>query len=1372
MESAIMEITQQESEKLEQFKKLFGVDSLTTDQIKFILGRDPHSQLHADSIQQQDPKSPSQLSSDSKKQPSIYSLRRLFKSPQRISPKPRFDWKAIAKHAAKKGERYQSRKQDNSYRIAKLFRNNEKDYRIEKINEYYVHKYRTTRSEWKVYGSVDIFQMHDVISELVNRMTHGLQDNVKLKVSLENTKNDRVNQSKLLSKQDMIYKLSDWVNFFIDYHDMNMEDITFKLLAIEIPTGAGRVNKIITAESKRSIIQVKNYDTICLARSIVVALAVHNKEILQSIFKDKLTEAELKEINKGRQTKNFTQINNGILSDNEKSYLIHGRKLQTVLAKALHIIYNISIKPGGNDFEDVKLFEERLGIEIQMFNLESRQIYKGTDKPVKVYILMSENHFDVISNIDGFKCVNDRNEKAKLKCKACKAPAKCSVNESQVTCDKCNKYFYGKTCYNNHITNKKCKEHSYKCPKCHRFYKTRDLKQEDHKCDEVKCGNCKKYVPMDHECYMLKKDLKTPSEKYIFYDFETKLDPTTKKHIVNYGIAQYFNGEERIFNNLDEFCKWAFDKSKHGGYTLIAHYGKGYDFQFVAEWLIAHGIKPRIIHNGQKILQLEVKQDYNIRFVDSISFTLMPLRDFPKTFGLTELAKGYFPHKFNTDENQNYIGSYPGKEFYGYDELTKKNREEFDKWYATTANKVFNFRKEMEAYCRSDVDILRRGCTEFRKLFMQIANVDPFQYVTIASVCQAIYRSQFLPQNTISICSETPTDNYSIKSIKWLKYISQKENVNIRHACNGGEQGFRLDGHFYKVDGYCKETNTIYQFHGCYFHGCRRCYDELTVNKVSQHNMKYLYNRTNAIDELIKTSGYNLVTIWEHEFESNKDMKGIKLDEYDLVEQPKFREDGFFGGRCEPVKLLHNFKEKQEKGKYIDVVSLYPTVMFYDRYPTGHPTRISKPTDYKHNWFGFIHCRVLPPRGLYIPVLPYKQKTKQTHKLLFGLCRTCMARLAAKCEHFSRNDVSKMKCFAECNTPQCQKCKNVRKIAKQNCQQCHQLRNSDCQHSDNERAITGLWTTAEMQKALDKGYKIDKIYDVWHFEQSSTDLWKGYIRKFMKIKLETSKFTCSEEEYRLKARNFGIELGDLKENPGLRFISKICLNSLWGKFGQNPKVKHSEYIDTERDFYRVILDDKIEQISLCFLNDNMIYASYERKDEFLKTSYNTNIYIACFTSSWARLRLYNMLEKLDKNVCYCDTDSVVYIENEQTKAIVDQCIGDGLGDWTDELGGNHMEFWCCAQAKDYGYILDNGKQAGKVKGFRVNAETEEKMTNEQRIKLIKGAINHIDVNYNQFTIKNCEIITKHMVKQWAFKFDKRMIRTLSEDEIDTLPYGY
>jgi len=74
-------------------------------------------------------------------------------------------------------------------------------------------------------------------------------------------------------------------------------------------------------------------------------------------------------------------------------------------------------------------------------------------------------------------------------------------------------------------------------------------------------------------------------------------------------------------------------------------------------------------------------------------------------------------------------------------------------------------------------------------------------------------------------------------------------------------------------------------------------------------------------------------------------------------------------------------------------------------------------------------------------------------------------------------------------------------------------------------------------------------YAVQHFENESTDLWRNYITKFMQIKLETSPFSCSEEEYRNKARQLGIEWGKLKPNPGLRFLAKICLNSLWGKFG-------------------------------------------------------------------------------------------------------------------------------------------------------------------------------------------------------------------------------
>jgi hypothetical protein len=453
--------------------------------------------------------------------------------------------------------------------------------------------------------------------------------------------------------------------------------------------------------------------------------------------------------------------------------------------------------------------------------------------------------------------------------------------------------------------------------------------------------------------------------------------------------------------------------------------------------------------------------------------------------------------------------------------------------------------------------------------------------------------------------------------------------------------------------------------------------------------------------------------------------------------------------------------------------------MYYDEYPIGHPQRIVKPkwrtefgeekVYYDENWFGLIHCKMLLPKGLYIPVLPIKQKTLEAHKLMFGLCKMCMEKCEVKCNHYNH-----IKCTENCKADNCLECKTVNNTLKSTCNACYEFKSSKCYHSDTERAITGFWTTIEIKKALEKGYKIMDIYEVQHFKKKSTDLWKNYIKKFMKIKLETSPFSCSEEEYRQKAQQLGIELGELKPNPGLRFIAKICLNSLWGKFGQNSKVTHREYIDNIEKFYEIVLNKNIENLTVAFIEgqNELVYVTYQEKDECLKASFNTNIYVACFTTSHARLRLYNMMDNLNQNVCYCDTDSIVYIENEETKQIVAPFLGDSLGQWTDELNGDHITYWNCAQPKDYGYILNSGEIKGKCKGFRVNAETESKMTFEDRTKLINGQVNSVNINYDQFVIKNTEIFTKHMVKQWNFKFDKRIVCKIDDDYIDSVPYGF
>ena len=52
-------------------------------------------------------------------------------------------------------------------------------------------------------------------------------------------------------------------------------------------------------------------------------------------------------------------------------------------------------------------------------------------------------------------------------------------------------------------------------------------------CDKLKCENCKDYVYVDHKWYMLQKDIKPHSEKYVYFDFVAKLDPKTC-YIINY----------------------------------------------------------------------------------------------------------------------------------------------------------------------------------------------------------------------------------------------------------------------------------------------------------------------------------------------------------------------------------------------------------------------------------------------------------------------------------------------------------------------------------------------------------------------------------------------------------------------------------------------------------------------------------------------------------------------------------------------------------------------------------------------------------------------------------------------------------------------
>ena len=108
----------------------------------------------------------------------------------------------------------------------------------------------------------------------------------------------------------------------------------------------------------------------------------------------------------------------------------------------------------------------------------------------------------------------------------------------------------------------------------------------------------------------------------------------------------------------------------------------------IFRWLAEQGIDPaknKLIKNGSKIVMMEA---CGVTLKDSYNFLPMPLSKLPASFELEELAKGHFPHFFNTPENEDYVGSWPDKKYYAPDSMKPAAREKFLRWYEDQKHKV------------------------------------------------------------------------------------------------------------------------------------------------------------------------------------------------------------------------------------------------------------------------------------------------------------------------------------------------------------------------------------------------------------------------------------------------------------------------------------------------------------------------------------------------------------------------------------------------------------------------------------------------------------------------------------------------------------
>ena len=308
----------------------------------------------------------------------------------------------------------------------------------------------------------------------------------------------------------------------------------------------------------------------------------------------------------------------------------------------------------------------------------------------------------------------------------------------------------------------------------------------------------------------------------------------------------------------------------------------------------------------------------------------------------------------------------------------------------------------------------------------------------------------------------------------------------------------------------------------------------------------------------------------------------------------------------------------------------------------------------KEELFVPIKCEVLPPSDLHLPVLPFKFQSK----LFFPLCRRCVEERSSTVDNRSI-----------------------------------QLTSNKCIHSQlEESCIWGTFTTPEIKDALGNRYRILDVAEIWSWSRSkrSVSLFKNYINKFLKIKMEASgwpqsicscpqdkeaefEILCSHNIAYLKdlQKKEGIILDPLKasKNKGLRFFAKILLNSLWGYLGMRDNMPKTRYVNNYREVVDFFRSPTKCVTDASLFGDDLMLLQYQLIDDAADAPRKTNVILTAFTTSHARIILLNKMQlvKVPKNVLYCDTDSIMYVHDKERCELPDIPIGSSIGEMADEL---------------------------------------------------------------------------------------------------------
>ncbi|XP_073232133.1 uncharacterized protein [Porites lutea] len=318
-----------------------------------------------------------------------------------------------------------------------------------------------------------------------------------------------------------------------------------------------------------------------------------------------------------------------------------------------------------------------------------------------------------------------------------------------------------------------------------------------------------------------------------------------------------------------------------------------------------------------------------------------------------------------------------------------------------------------------------------------------------------------------------------------------------------------------------------------------------------------------------------------------------------------------------------------------------------------------------------------------------------------------------------------------------------------------------CHHSYAARMLSGTWCTPELVKAVEKGYTLLKIHEVWHFPkaQRRTGLFTDEVNTWLKLKQESAGWPswCQTVEQKREhvlryqeRETIRLDISQIAKNPGRKATAKLMLISFWGKFGERINKPTTVTVKDPSHLFRLVSDAALDISTLRLCTDVILEAVYTSVHDNAIKGTKANIFVAAFTTCHARLKFYESLDTLQKQVLYYDTDCVVYKWRPGQPWIA---IGDFLGDMTDQLDGDVITEFVSGGAKNYG----NKTRAGKV----VCKELETPQDSRRTLNIVTPYHFRRDLEQKQI-----QVVPR--VKQYGLVFDKRVVDVETKS---SYPYG-